>query len=182
MHDESQPPIVSPDGRFEIIYEIKQEFDRGTFNDITILVERATDKRLITWEGWYRAEFAEDGMLTIHLPGFTSHGVQIDPAKLAFRTHISDLWLPIAMWGTVEYAYQIGYSDGARVRRPTPFPLVGFIGMLISVAALAVLSSPTTKSSAMNSVYMVIASIGVVICGWLAAQDIRAWMQERRKE
>jgi len=57
-------PVVSPDGRFEVIVE--ETIDRFDRYYDTNLIERTTGKRLFTCEGAMRAEFAEDGMLTIY--------------------------------------------------------------------------------------------------------------------
>lgn len=43
MRDKSPAPIISPDGRFEII--IEDTYDRGVHDPYTVLVERATGER-----------------------------------------------------------------------------------------------------------------------------------------
>lgn len=173
-------PVISPDGRFEVI--IEDTYDRGIHDPYTVLVERATGKRLFTCQGAPRAEFGNDSMLTLHYPGYEPLGVQIDPAKPAFRTHPSEPWVPAAAWGIVESAYNRGWAQGIRYRsqsQPTPFPWVAIILLLGSVVALPALGVQTFLSGAMRAALVVVAAIGVLFFGWLAASDVRAWMKER---
>ena len=148
MRDKSPAPIISPDGRFEAI--IEDLYDRGIHDPYTVLVERSTGKQLFTCKGEPRAEFASDGMLTIHYPGYEPGGVQIDPARCAFRTHPSEPWVPAAAWGIVESAYRRGWAQGIKFQQenrmsptPTPFPWVAIILLLGSVVALPALGAQT---------------------------------------
>ena len=183
MNDKSAAPVVSPDGRFEVI--IEDLYDRGIHDPYTVLVERSTSKQLFSCQGAPRAEFASDGMLTIHYPGYEPGGVQIDPARCAFRMHPSEPWVPAAAWGIVESAYQRGWAQGIRYQQenhrlsPTPFPWVAIILLLGSVVALPALGAQTFLSGAMRAALMVVAAAGFLFFGWLASSDVRAWMQER---
>jgi len=183
MRDKSPPPVISPDGRFEVI--IEDLYDRGIHDPYTVLVERATGKQLFTCKGEPRAEFASDGMLTIHYPGYEPGGVQIDPARCAFRTYPSDPWVPAAAWGFVESAYQRGWAQGITYQQenrrsptPTPFPWVAIILLLGSVVALPALGAQTFLSDNMRVMLVVVAAVGVLFFGWLTASDVRAWMRE----
>ena len=183
MRDQSPAPIISPDGRFEVI--IEEDYDRGIFSCNTHLVERSTGKRLFTCQDAPSAEFASDGMLTIHYPGYEPGGVQIDPTRCAFRTHPSEPWVPAAAWGIVESAYQRGWAQGITYQQekrmsptPTPFPWVAIILLLGSVVALPTLGAQTFLSDNMRVMLVVVAAVGVLFFGWLTASDVRAWMQE----
>jgi hypothetical protein len=183
MSDKFAASIVSPDGRFEVI--IEDTYDRGIHDPYTVLVERATGKQLFTCQGEPRAEFASDGLLTIHYPGYEPGGVQIDPERCAFRTHQSEPWVPAAAWGIVESAYRRGWEQGIKYRepsRPTPFPWVAIILLLGSLAALPALGVQTFLSNNMSAALLVVAAIGVLFFGWLTASDVRAWMQKRNSE
>src|SRR5262245_65145586 len=107
MSDKSAAPIISPDGRFEVV--IEDTYDHSISDPYTILVERATGERIFDCKDSHRAEFAGDGVLTVHYLGCEPYGVQIDPMRRAFRTHPSDPWVPAAAWGTVESAYKRGW-------------------------------------------------------------------------
>jgi hypothetical protein len=183
MRDKSPAPIISPDGRFEVI--IEDIYDRGIHDPYTVLVERATDKRLFTCQGAPRAEFASDGMLTIHYPGYEPGGVQIDPARCAFRTHPSDPWIPAAAWGVVECAYGRGWEQGLKHRQPsqpTPFPWAPIILLLGSIVALPALGAQTFLSGAMRAALMIVAAVSFLFFGWLTASDVRARARERNSE
>ncbi|MGH9754189.1 MAG: hypothetical protein ACREA2_15530 [Blastocatellia bacterium] len=180
MRDKSTAPIVSPDGRFEVI--IEETADRFEILYNTYLVDCATRKRLFSCEGAPRVEFAGDGMLTIHYPGYEPGGVQIDPVRHAFRTHPSEPWVPAAAWGIVESAYRRGWAQGITYKhqnQPTPFPWVAIILLLGSVVALPALGVQTFLPGAMRAALVVVAAVGVLFFGWLAASDVRAWMKER---
>jgi hypothetical protein len=185
MRDQSLAPVVSPDGRFEVI--IEDLYDRGIHDPYTVLVERATSKQLFTCQGAPRAEFASDGMLTIHYPGYEPRGVQIDPVRCAFRTYPSDPWLPAVAWGYMESAYQRGWAQGIKFQQeqqknrmsPTPFPWVTIILLLGSIVALPVLGAQTFLSGSMRAVLVMVAAVGFLFFGWLTASDVRAWMRER---
>lgn len=181
MSDKSPTSVVSPDGRFEII--IEDDYDRGIHDPYTVLVERFTGKRLFTCQGAPRAEFASDGMLTIHYPGYEPGGVQIDPVGCVFRTHPTDPWVPAAAWKIVESAYGRGWAQGITYRQenrtsPTPFPWVTVMLMLGSVVALAALGAQTFLPDAKSAALVVVAAIGFLFFGWLAATDVRAWVRE----
>jgi hypothetical protein len=179
MRDKSTSPVISPDGRFEVI--IEEDYDRGIFSCSTRLVERATGKQLFTCQDAPSAEFASDGMLTIHYPGYEPGGVQIDPARRVFRTHPSEPWVPAAAWGIVESAYLRGWEQGLKRRepsQPTPFPWVAIILLLGSVVALPALAVQTVLSDTMSAALVVVAAIGVLFFGWLTASDVRTWMRE----
>jgi hypothetical protein len=179
MNDKSAAPVVSPDGRFEVISE--DLYDRGIHNPYTVLFERATGKQLFTCQGEPRAVFASDGMLTIHYPGYEPGGVQIDPVRCAFRTHPSEPWIPVAAWSEVESAYQRGWEQGIKRRpqsQPTPFPWVTIILLLGSIVALPALGAQTFLSGAMRAALMVVAAAGFLFFGWLAASDVHTWMRE----
>jgi hypothetical protein len=186
MRDQSPAAVVSPDGRFEII--IEDLYDRGIHDPYTVLVERATGKQLFTCQGEPRAEFASDGMLTIHYPGYEPGGVQIDPARCAFRTHPSEPWVPAAAWGIVESAYKRGWAQGITYKQenhwmsPTPFPWVAIILLLGSVVALPALGAQTFLSDNMRLMLVVVAAISFLFFGWLTASDVRAWIRERNTE
>lgn len=180
IRDKSTALIVSPDGRFEVI--IEETADRFEILYNTYLVDRATGKRLFACEGANRGEFAGDGMLTIHYPGYEPGGVQIDPVNRAFRTHPSEPWVPAAAWGIVESAYRRGWAQGITYRQqsqPTPFPWVATILLLGSIIALPALGVQTFLSNNMSAALVVVAAVGVLFFGWLAASDVRAWMKER---
>jgi hypothetical protein len=184
MRHQSPSPVVSPDGRFEVI--IKDDYDRGVSDPYTVLVERATGKQLFTCQGEPRSVFANDGMLTIHYPGYEPGGVQIDPARCAFRTHPSDPWVPAAAWGIVESAYQRGWAQGIKFQQenrmsqtPAPFPWAPIILLLGSVVALPALGAQTFLSGDMRAVLVVVAAVGFLFFGWLTASDVRAWLRER---
>lgn len=182
MRDKSTVPVISPDGRFEVI--IEDDYDRGIFSYNTVLIERATGKQLFTCDGSHRAEFAGDGMLTIHYPGYEPRGVEIDPVKRAFRTHPSEPWVPAAAWRIVESAYRSGWAQGINYKpqsQPTPFPWVTIILLFSSIVALPALGMQTFLSSAKCATLMVIAAIGVLFFGWLTASDFRPWMQEKNR-
>jgi hypothetical protein len=183
MSDKSAAPVVSPDGRFEVI--IEDLYDRGIHAPYTVLVERATGKQLFTCQGEPRAVFAGDGMLTIHYPGYEPGGVQIDPVRCAFRTHPSDPWIPAAAWSEVESAYRRGWAQGIKFQQenrmsptPTPFPWVAISLLLGSIVALPALVAQTFLSDNMRVMLVVVAAVGVLFFGWLTASDVRAWMQE----
>lgn len=183
MRDKSPAPVVSPDDRFEVI--IEDLYDRGIHDPYTVLVERATGKQLFTCKGEPRAEFASDGMLTIHYPGYEPGGVQIDPVHCAFRTHPSEPWIPAAAWSEVESAYQRGWAQGIKYQQenrmsptPTPFPWVAIILLLGSVVALPALGTQTFLSGAMRAALVIVAAVGFLFFGWLAATDVRAWVRE----
>jgi len=183
MSDKASAPVISPDGRFEVI--IEDLYDRGIHDPYTVLVERSTSKQLFTCQGAPRAEFASDGMLTIHYPGYEPGGVQIDPTRCAFRTHPSEPWVPAAAWGIVESAFQRGWAQGITYQQenrmsptPTPFPWVAIILLLGSVVALPALGAQTFLSDNMRVMLVVVAAVGVLFFGWLTASDVRAWMQE----
>jgi len=183
MRDKSAAPVVSPDGRFEVI--IEDTYDRGIHDPYTVLVDRATGKRLFTCQGAPRAEFAGDGMLTIHYPGYEPLGVQIDPVNCAFRTHPSDPWVPAAAWGVVESAYQRGWAQGIAYKpqsQPTPFPWAPITLLLGSVVALPALGAQTFLSDNMSAALVVVAAAGVLFFGWLTASDVRAWTRERMRK
>jgi hypothetical protein len=176
-------PVVSPDGRLEVI--IEDAYDRGIHDPYTILVERATGKRLFTCQGEPRAEFAKDGMLTIHYPGYEPFGVQIDPVGGVFRTRPSDPWIPAVAWEIVESAYGRGWAQGIKYgpqSQPTPFPWVSIILLFGSVVALPALGAQTFLSEAKGAFLLVVAAIGFLFFGWLTVSDVRAWMQERSRE
>jgi hypothetical protein len=182
MRDKSSPPVVSPDGRFEVL--VKDPYDRGVHDPYTVLVERATGEYLFTCQGEQRAEFASDGLLTIHYPGYGPGGLQIDPVLCAFRTHPSDPWIPAVAWGFVESAYQRGWSHGIKYQTgyrlsPTPFPWVTTILLLGSVVALPALGAQTFLSGAMRAALVMVAAVGFLFFGWLTASEVRAWMRER---
>jgi hypothetical protein len=182
MRDKSPAPVISPDGRFEVI--IEDLYDRGIHDPYTVLVERSTSKQLFTCQGEPRAEFASDGMLTLHYPGYEPGGVQIDPARCAFRTHPSEPWVPAAAWEIVESAYKRGWAQGITYQRenyrmsPTPFPWVAIILLLGSVVAVPALGAQTFLSDNMRVMLVVVAAVGVLFFGWLTASDVRSWMQE----
>lgn len=183
MPDKSASSVISPDGRFEVI--IEDAYDRGIHDPYTVLVERGAGERVFECEGSPRAEFAEDGLLTIHYPGYEPLGLQIDPVKRAFRTHPSDPWVPAAAWKIVESAYKRGWAQGISYKpesQPTPFPWASIILLLGSVVAIPALGVQTFLSDHMRVALVVIAAIGVLFFGWLTASDIRAWTQERMKE
>jgi hypothetical protein len=182
MRPEYPAPVISPDGRFEVA--IKDEYDRGVPDPYTILVERATGKYLFTCDGEQRAEFASDGLLTIHYPGYEPGGLQIDPVRCAFRTHPSDPWIPAVAWRFVESAYQRGWSHALKYQTgyrlsPTPFPWVTTILLLGSIVALPALGAQTFLSGAMRAALVVVAAVGFLFFGWLTASEVRAWMRER---
>jgi hypothetical protein len=185
MRDQSPALVVSPDGRFEVI--IEDLYDRGIHDPYTVLIERATGKQLFTCKGEPRAEFAGDGVLTIHYPGYEPGGVQVDPVRCAFRTHPSDPWIPAEAWGFVESAYQRGWAHGIKYQRgyrlsPTPFPWVTIILLLGSIVALPALGAQTFLSGAMRSALVVVAAVGFLFFGWLTASEVRAWIRERDSE
>ena len=181
MNDKSPAPVISPDGRFEVI--IEDLYDRGVHDPYTVLVERATGKQLFTCQGEPRSEFASDGLLTIHYPGYEPGGVQINPVRCAFRTHPSDPWIPAVAWGFIESAYQRGWAQGIKFQQenrmsPTPFPWVAIILLLGSIVALPALGAQTSLSGAMRAALVVVAAVGFLFFGWLAASDVRTWMRE----
>ena len=183
MHDKYKRSVVSPDGRFEIV--IEEENDRGFYLYETVLIERATGKRLFTWDGLFRAEFDGDGILAFYSPIFESGRVQIYPEKLAFRTDPSGPWVPLAAWKIMESAYIRGYDSGSNKKRPTPFPWVEIIGLLISVGALPALVALDGQPLHPNpwiAAHMILAAIGVVVFSWLTARDLLAWTRERIEE
>jgi hypothetical protein len=183
MGDKYNAPVISPDGRFEII--IEDSYDRGIHDPYTVLVERATGERIFSCEGSPRAEFVGDSLLTIHYPGYAPLGVQIDPVNRVFRTHPSDPWVPIAAWGLVESAYKRGWAECFSYKQqsqPAPFPWVAIILLLGSIVALIALGSQTFLSNARSAALMVVASIGVLFFGWLTADSVRIWMQEKIRE
>jgi hypothetical protein len=182
MHDKSTAPIISPDGNFAVIIEEDRD-DRGFILYNTYLVESATGERIFACEGSPRAEFAGDGLLTIHYPGYEPFGVQIDPVKRAFRTHPSDLWIPATAWGVVESAYKRGWAQRTTYQhqtQPTPFPWVAIILLLGSVVALPVLCVQTFLSDAKSAELMIVAAVGVLFFGWLTASSFRYWKRERK--
>ena len=122
-------------------------------------------------------------MLTIHCIGYEPRGVQIDPVGCVFRTHPSDPWVPTAAWRMVESAYGRGWSDGRKYQqpgKPHPFPWVAIILLLGSVVALPALGVQTFLSASMRGALVVVAAVGVFFFGWLTANDVRVWMQERK--
>lgn len=183
MSNKSTAPIISPDGRFEVI--IEDYDDRWEIIYNTYLVERATSKRLFACQGAHRAEFTSDGMLTIHYLGYEPGGVQIDPVRCAFRTNPSEPWVPAAAWGIVESAHRRGWAEGMTFRsqsQPTPFPWVAIILLLGSVIAAPALSVQTFLSGNMSAALVIIAAIGVLFFGWMTAYSVRIWTQERMQE
>jgi len=183
MHDKYKPSVVSPDGRFEVI--IEEDYDRGIYSCNTVLVDRATGKQLFTCQDAPRAVFAEDGILTIHYPGYEPYGVMIDPAHSVLRTHPSEPWVSTFAWRLVEFAYQRGWSDGRSSRepsQPTQFPWVAICLMLGSIVALPVLGAQSLITGLMRVALLAIATIGFLFFGWLVVSDVRSWAQERSRE
>jgi hypothetical protein len=182
MRSTPNTPVISPDGRFEVVVnETLERFGEILYD--TILVERATGERIFNCEGTPRAEFSRDGILTIGYPGYEANGVQVDPARRVFRTHPSGPWVPAEAWGIVESAYKRGWSQGRTYRQPsqpTPFPWVAILLLLGSLVALVLLAAQSIFPGAMSAALMGIAAVGFFFFGWLAAHDVRAWIQDKR--
>lgn len=190
MRDKTAARVISPDGRFEVITEEKEDDDgRGHIYNYyeTCLVERATGERIFDCGGEPRAEFALDGILTLHYPDYRPFKtLQINPASRVFRADPSDPWIPVAAWRIVTFAYWRGSEQGkkdiAMSQEPTPFPWVAITLLLGSIAAVAALSAQTFLSIAKTDTLMVIAAIGVLFFGWLTASDVSARARERMRE
>lgn len=181
MSDTYASAVISPDGRFEVTVE--ETPDRFEMICKTVLLERATGQRLFACDGAWRAEFAANGMLTIHYPGYEPGGVQIDPARAVFRMHPSGPWVPLAAWQLVEDAYRRGWARAMDYRtqsRQTVFPWGTLLLLLASVAALLVLSAQTLFAGEVRIALIIVAGVGVLFFGWLAAGDLRAWAQIRK--
>jgi hypothetical protein len=181
MRDARNTPLVSPDGRFEVI--VDETPDRFETLYDTVLVERATGKRLFQCEGAPPAEFSPDGVLTVDIPGYRPNGVQVDPTRRLFRTYPSGPWVPAEAWGIVEAAFKRGWSHGVTYKQesqPTPFPWVSLLLLLGSILALPVLAAQSIFPVVMLATLMGVAALGFFFFGWLAAHDVRVWIQERR--
>ncbi len=186
MSDKSTAPVISPDGRFEVIIEENCD-DRGFVSYDAYLVERATGERLFAFNGSHNAEFAGDGLLSIHYPFYEPGGAQIDPMKRAFRTRPSDPWVPTAAWGIVQSALQRGWAQGVKYQKqkrmsPVLFPWVEILLLLGSIVALSALSVQTFLPDAKSSALVVVAAMGVLFFGLLTANGVRLWMRERMRE
>ena len=182
MRDDSYNPVISPDGRFEVFGE--KDYDRGDYNYFTVLIERATGERLFAWPGDYCAEFAEDGLLTIHFPSF-KYGAQIDPVKLVFRARSSDPWVPLVSIWMVDSAYRMGYEEGRKNKDRISFPWemsMWLLGSIVALPALGweILSSSESVASAVTILFGLALMIGAL--AYITIHYLRDWMKERNRK
>lgn len=181
MVDTLTPSVVSPDGRFEAAVEKTVDF-LELYYDL-VLTERATGKRLLTCHGTLRAEFAEDGTLIIHHPGYEPRGVQVDPVRRVFRTRPSEPWAPLDAWQMVEAAFERGWAEGVNNfnhgRKPL-FPWVSVLLLLSSAVTLLALEVWPPTSKAAQTALLLVAGSGGLLFGWLTARDFNFWMQARK--
>jgi hypothetical protein len=175
--------IVSPDGRFEV--SLVDTTDRYTFTCDTVLTERATGNRLFSCQGAPQAEFAADGLLAIHYPGYEPGGVRIDPARGVFRTHESQPWVPLTAWPLVESAYGRGWAQAMDYRNEDKlaiFPWSDIAMMLASFAALPILVALPFRMGIARWVLLFLAGLGVLFFGYLITEGVKAWTKGKQWE
>ncbi|HLL74029.1 MAG TPA: hypothetical protein VK421_01935 [Pyrinomonadaceae bacterium] len=181
MNDSHSPPIISPDGRFEVVVETTT--DRFEVLYDTVLRDRVSGERLFECPGTPRAEFSADGTLTIDTSGSDQRVIQIDLAGRAFRTSGNEPWLPLAAWRGLEAAYRRGWADGLNFRtvgKGAVFPWVTTALLAGSILLLLVLSVQPLLDGAARAVLLALGGVGVLFFGWLAAGDISAWALLRK--
>ncbi len=181
MSNPSAYPLVSPDGRFEI--NVEETVDRFERYYDTSLIERATGRRLFSCRGTPRAEFAADGTLTVHYPGYEPGGLRIDPVGGVFRTRTDEPWMPLSAWPHIESAFGRGWAQAIAYRNQDwqeQFPWVAMLLLLGSVMALPVLCVLPLPSGNTRLILLGVAGAGVLLFGWLTAFSFRSWRQAKR--
>jgi hypothetical protein len=174
-------PVISPDGRYElIIEETIDRFDR--FYDY-ILKERATKTVIFRCQGKPEAAFAANGILCIHYPGYEPTGIQIDPSSLAFRVRHDDPWVPLTAWPYVETAFNRGWAQAFDFRRQDPemqFPLVESLLLFASVISLPALCWLPLPSIPVQLTLLLLGGAGVLFFGWLSGAGVRSWASRHK--
>ena len=173
---------ISPDGRFEV--SIDETIDRFDRLYDTVLIERATGRRLFQCQGEQQSEFAADGTLTIRYSGYEPDGLQIDPARGVFRLRRSEVWLPLAAWPFIEAAFGRGWAKAMEYRseeKQAQIPWVEILLLLGSLAALPILAILPLRMGNARIIFLCVAGAGVLLFGWLSAVGFRAWTHAKKQ-
>lgn len=177
-------PLISPDGRFEVIVEeTVDRFDR-LFD--TILLERETGHRLFACQGSPPATFSADGTLTVFYPGYDPGGVQIDPMRRTFRLRADYDWLPLAAWPHLQSAFGRGWSQAMEYKSKEShlaFPWTEVLLLIACFLALPIISFLPIPSENVRIVLLLIAGLGICFFGWLLSIGLRslAWAKKRAR-